>query len=90
MVAHNALSIYESIKDFQTEQHAPLIMVEQLQSGSMKLRRRANPGRSFRPPDLAGSYREDAGKSLDSTGKHGKKLEHGSSIPAGNFPDFPP
>ncbi|CAF3455161.1 unnamed protein product [Rotaria sp. Silwood1] len=34
-------SIYESIKDLKTEQHATLIMAEQLRSGSMKLRRRA-------------------------------------------------
>jgi hypothetical protein len=32
------------------------------------------PGRSFLPPDLSG--------------KHGKYLEHGSSIPIGYFPDF--
>jgi hypothetical protein len=47
-----------------------------------------DPGRSFLPPDLAGSCMEDAGKSPDPAGKHGKYLEHGSSIPAWNFSDF--
>jgi hypothetical protein len=32
------------------------------------------------------SSRKDAGKSPDPAGKHGKYLEHGSSIPVGNFP----
>ncbi len=44
------------------------------------------PDRSFLPPDLAGSCRKDVGKSPDPSGKHGKYLEHGSSIPARNFP----
>ncbi len=38
--------------------------------------------------DLAGSCRKDAGKSPDPAGKHGKYLEHGSTIPARNFSDF--
>jgi len=46
------------------------------------------PGRRFRPPDPTGSCREDAGKSPDPPGKHRKLLEHGSSISAGNCPDF--
>jgi len=44
----------------------------------------------FLSPDVAESYRKDAGKSPDPAGKHGKYLEHGSSIPVGNFPDFFP
>ncbi len=46
------------------------------------------PGRGFWPPYPAGSYRKDAGKSPDPAGKCGKSPEHGSSIPAGNCPDF--
>jgi hypothetical protein len=38
------------------------------------------PGTGFR--------RKYAGKSPDPAGKRGKYLEHGSSIPAWNFPDF--
>ncbi len=48
----------------------------------------AFPGRRFRLSDPAGSCRKDAGKSPDPAGKHRKSLEHGSSIPTGNCPDF--
>ncbi len=44
------------------------------------------PVRSFLPPDLAGACRKRAGKSPDPSGQHQKYLEHGSSIPAWNFP----
>ena len=49
-----------------------------------------HPGRSFRPPDTAGTCRKNAGKRPFPAGKHRKSAEHGSSIPAGNFLDFFP
>ncbi len=42
----------------------------------------------FRPPDPTGPCRRDAGKSPYPAGKHRKSLARGSSIPAGNSPDF--
>ncbi|CAM4818726.1 unnamed protein product, partial [Rotaria magnacalcarata] len=42
------------------------------------------PGRTFRSPDPVGYSMEYAGKSPYHAGKHGKSLEHGSSIPVKN------
>ncbi len=47
-----------------------------------------NSTRSVIP--ATGSCRKDARKSTCPSGKHRKLLEHGSSIPVGNFSDFFP
>ena len=61
-----------------------------LQSTSINSITNSIPGRSFRPPDTAGTCRKNAGKRPYPAGKHRKSAEHGSSIPAGNFSDFFP
>ncbi|CAF2137547.1 unnamed protein product [Rotaria magnacalcarata] len=42
------------------------------------------PGRTILPPDPVGYFRKYARKSPYLAGKHGKSLEHGSSIPVKN------
>ncbi len=45
-------------------------------------------GRSFLPPDLAGSSRKDAGKSTDPAGKHWKLLEPTEKNPGNSRPEY--
>ncbi|CAM4840770.1 unnamed protein product [Rotaria magnacalcarata] len=66
----------------------PLVISELFQYNIV--RGRGFPGRTFRSPDTVETGRKDAEESPCSVGKHGKSLEHGSSIPVGKISEFFP